>query len=250
MRVNNFGISGSGIMIDNFCSFVTIAQCSITNSNSYNGLRVKNSSDIVITNNVLTSARGIDFYYDQNSANNVTVQNNIVKNGNYYGVFFGTNGTQTTKNIVISSNKIISQSSDGIQIQYASNAAVANNVIDSSNSGGITFFHSDRNNVSNNTIQNCSGAGVVMYTSNDNTVVNNVTTANGSGGIYVFLGSSTNSIQGNQVRRLTQTNSYAIIVDNSASTGNMIYNNDLAWGYVTGGISDSGTGTLTSGNRL
>lgn len=106
--------------------------------------------------------------------------------------------------------------------------------------------------VSNCLAYECGESGIFLNNVDDGMISGNLLWGSGRrtgttyNAIEVFAGCADTLITGNKIRKGGHANqaAYAISIAAASCNGTLIANNDLKNGYVTGGITDSGTGTL------
>jgi parallel beta-helix repeat protein len=198
----------SGVEIDGLpIGQLILANCtnfSVKNlhiNNTYVGIDLGYSSNILITNNNLVSndRNGI---YTYSSSNNIIINNNISNNG------------------------------DGIEIlQLSNNNTIMNNDI-FSNRDGIRIRSSFDNKINNNKIIDNSPYGIELLWSSNNTIIGNNVSFNGAGGIHIFWKSSNNTINGNIVHDNNDGIYLRISSNNNTIIGNKIYDHKFGYGIV------------------
>jgi putative cofactor-binding repeat protein len=129
---------------------------------------------------------------------------------------------------------------------------------------GIFLFSSNASStyfamkINGNRIKGCGQQAVTINATNDSLVASNLCYGNGTAAdntydsILVDNDSNNNSVQGNVCRKAASGNAprYGIAVNNANCDANMVTNNDLLNSGATGGLLNSGTGTITTaGNR-
>ncbi len=150
--------NGGGQIILVNCTAVTIANQSLSNVTT--GIRVISSRDLLI-------------------------QNNIVFNNSWYGIFL-----RFSQNCTILRNDLFNNGV-GLFIEMSVDCNVSDNVINDS-TAGIGIWGSESINLSDNTLTNNHGTGISFSDSENSSVSNNTVVYNGGSGIS--LGSSENSI--------------------------------------------------------
>ena len=145
----------------------------------------------------------------------------------------------------------------GIRFITSTNNIVSGNTCQGNIDAGIYFYTSTNNTISGNTCQGNDFTGIFLDTSANNIVSDNTLTENSQDTTNdsddIYLGASDyNNIQGNTCRAGALVNKprYGINIDDAASDGNLVINNDIyndAFG--TSSLNDSGTGTIKYGNR-
>lgn len=154
--------------------------------------------------------------------------------------------------------RLANPTGSGVLIVGADDCVVSDNLITGFLYGA--FLNAGLNcRVTANTIRDCQENGIRMANSNDCLVHGNLLFANGqlADNTYdqILLNSACdrNSIQGNVIRKGAAANQarYGIRIANANCDQNLVTNNDLLTAGDTGGLSDLGTGTVTTaGNRL
>lgn len=191
------------------------------------------------------------------------------------GLWVGNILSLEAENIKITGNEFNDNDKLGAWIAYGSGYLVQNNSFTGNNDAGLLLYSIRNSSVVGNTCRQAgvSGtytlAGLIIFLCDDNTITGNTSSENNYWGISVEY-SNRNVISGNvcsdsaQASGIILTNSstyntvqsnkcyanavYGIRVDAGANY-NQVTNNDLA-GNTTGGLSNAGTGTVTTaGNR-
>ena len=247
-----------GILV--YSNYSTITGNNI-NSNTNNGIHLKDSSNNTITNNNVTSngEYGIGIYY---SNSNIVTGNNIISNDEdgihlYYSKYnFIINNSvhfseidgislyySSTNNTIVGNNisssfrwdgiylddsdyntvdgNTIIDTNAGIRIYYAINNNITNNVA-SNNIYGINLHYSSGNNITGNNISN-NGGGIHLERSSDNIITSN-NISNNSYGIHLVR-SSDNIITGNNINSNKKNGIYLDDSNGNNITGNTISNN-------------------------
>jgi parallel beta-helix repeat protein len=129
-------------------------------SGNWEGIRFVNSSNNILSNNVIynQSKFGIVCY---ESNDNLVKDNQFQEN--VKGIFFGrwSNG-----NAIINNN--ISESDIGIFLDFANSNIIKNNTIFQSNYYGIYLYYSKNNNISHNIIEGNKNSGFYLSNSDEN----------------------------------------------------------------------------------
>lgn len=125
----------------------------------------------------------------------------------------------------------------GIKLDNADSCLIANNLVFYAGQGGIQLVDSSRNLVHGNMIFDCG-----------------YTTTNTYNGIFIDGNSDENLVYGNKVglnpgAAVAAALKWGIRVDDATCNDNMIYGNDVKGSYVTAGVSDAGTGTITTASN-
>ena len=207
----------TGVTVDNAgqiilvkCSYITIKDQNLSNTDT--GLQLHQTSNSIITNNVVTNnIRGI--YLRYNSDNNV-ISDNIVTHNN----------------------------ADGVQLKHSSNNAISNNILNNNGDDGLHLGdYSHKNAVFDNTIKNNDWGGIFFVDSRENSIFRNNIINNKGYGIASWIFShlpDNNTIYHNNLIGNTQ---------NSYDEGtNIWYNPSL----IEGNYWDNYTGTDTNGDGI
>lgn len=123
---------------------------------------------------------------------------------------------------------------------------------------GIKLITTSFNNIiTGNYVTLYAQDGILIDHCQDNEVQGNLvydvgkTAANTYDGIKLQNTANTNNVQNNTVRQNASSHKYGIEVNGAGCTANLVTNNDVKNGYTTGGIQDTGTGTIVvAGNRV
>ncbi len=225
--------SGTAISISGTSLFVTIKNCTITNSNY--GIDLSRSSNVTIMGNTIqgmSGQMGICLYdtssnntisdntcygnwngiYLDSSSNN-TISNNTC-NGNLFGIYLDSSSNNTLTNNRCNDSYI------GIWLSYSENSEFSNNT-GSNDYYGIYIECSGDSIIINNTFRDCADGAICLDGSNDSLVSNN-TCIGGTYGIWVFL-SDRCTVSNNTCVDMSVTGIY---LDNSAGfmDGNTLIN--------------------------
>jgi parallel beta-helix repeat protein len=177
---------------------------------------------------------------DRVNISNFTLQNADTNAGTGIYLFFNTNYTTISRNIII-------HTYTGIRSSYLfepSHCRIINNIISNTYSLNCIFIpYSDSNNISNNIISNNSNSiGINGYYSDNDTISNNIFSKNYGG---ILLGQSMNTIiSGNNLSNIS-INQGSIYLENGFM--NIISHNTIV--YCNGGIQlmqDSSYNTISS----
>ena len=170
-----------GTLINNNCSY-----------NSHYGIYLYSSSNNNITNNNCSyNSRGISMY---SSSNNNITNNNCSYNsdGSIYL------GDSSNYNIIMSNNcSYNSYYGVGIYIGYSNYNTIMNSNCSYNSFFGMELYSSDNNNITNNNCFYNSYFGISVGLSLDNTITNNNIYQNEKYGVYIYSGSTGNTIHHN-----------------------------------------------------
>lgn len=151
-----------------------------------------------------------------------------------------------------------------IFLEDSSTTVVRDNTFISGDSigGAIRLDNSDGCSIADNYIFDTHEDGLVLVDSDDNLIQGNFLvdigySANDTySGIFISGDSDRNTIYGNKISNrgaetsYTNKIKYGIRINDATCNDNWVHSNDVIGSYVTAGISDAGTGTVTtSGNR-
>jgi parallel beta-helix repeat protein len=264
MVFSNLSIDGQtnqnriGIRL-NGCTNVIIKSVSIRNV-AYEGILLLDSCDgVTISGCSITGPSTMDSAITlENVATNIVISNNTI-DGPYDGINLkGTVGSVST-GIVVANNSIRNiVNYGGISVTRATSCVFTGNTITGCNYGIYADYLTHSSFTSNNIFSN-SRDGIRLSNSSDNNVISdNALTGNGAltnntySHIWVYNGDY-NTITNNCIRGGSGANKakYGICISDVNSTGNYVVANDLYTAGVTGGLSDSGTSTVTTAtNRV
>ena len=206
----------------NLTTLSSIQESNIT-QNSYDGIRLLQSSGNTISQNNITN-NGNDGIKVMNSSNTNIIYENGVTANNDDGI-----QVNNCSNNNINGNDIITNNDIGIYILSSSNNSVSGNNI-TNNRYGIEVSSSSRNSISGNSIVANSWYGVWLDSSVSNNINgNNIT--NNYDGVYVYE-CSNNFISGNNI---TENNEYGIWLffgSNNSIDGNTLISNNDAGVYI------------------
>jgi len=201
-----------------------------------------NCSNVSIKDNTfVTDGDGIRLV---SSTENVTIDNNIFSNSNYYGIALASSQANITNNIVTNSdetaillsvshnsnmmNNIMSGGTDiasGIKLSNSNNNVLVNNTVTATGSDvdGILVSSSNSNNlIENILIYSGSSNGIRLYDADSNNLINNSVKNKGKSGFSLDGGSNYNTIRDNDI---TNNAWGGITID--AGSHNNISNNEI-----------------------
>ena len=192
-----------------------------TIQNGKYGIHVKDSSNITITDNLIShNIIGISGISLSNSSNNMIVHNII--DSYFDGIFL----RDSSKNNTILDNSILNNNEDGIWIQGSSSCnMIIDNYIANNNAYGIVILsQSENTSIFGNTITK-SHIGIRLYFNSNNAISNNTIDDNDDG--FILKNSSGNVITNNRIsnnhnRGLTLNHSH-----NNSVYKNAIYGNEF-----------------------
>lgn len=233
-----------------------------TNIISAEGTESVNKQNIQIKNLTIDGNKANQDFGSQGGINLIYLTNAIVENVIVYNLYGG-NGifVSTSNNITVNKSTAFGCGTAGIDIVYSTNCNVEGNIT-YNNLRGIEGNNCQYVNFLNNTSYQNIGNGIYLYQSshcsiNANTVKENEQTNPGGGdpsANILIAESSYNNIQNNLVRRgtLTDKATSGICILDTASTVNLVSNNDCYQGGITYGIRNfaGSTTNFGSGNRL
>lgn len=177
--------------------------------------------------------------------------------GNGLGFIHTFNGAAA---VDIGRNQLYYDTDSSIFIEDSVGVTIIGNQLGQSGTadGLIKLSGSDACTVDANSILGAFGHGIQVIDGDDNVITDNVivdagtSTPNTYSGVLVDGDSNDNDVHGNKVvaRDAAAALQYGIRVDDATCDDNVIYGNDVKGSYVTAGVSDAGTGTVTTaGNR-
>jgi len=184
------------------------------NSNTEHGIHMGWSSNNALTENTASNNEyGIYLWHSSNN-NNLT-NNNASNNWNGIHLTFSCNNNHLTNNIA--SNNWYS-----IDLYSSSNNTLTNNTA-SNNEQGIYLWHSsNNNNLTSNTANSNDDHGIYLHNADNNNLTSNTANSNGYYGIYLSNADS-NDITCNWVQKNTQHGFYI----SGGSTSNTIEHNNI-----------------------
>lgn len=249
--------AGHGVLMDNTGNLrVTFKACRFDDNLGW-GLWASNTSDQLTVEGcefVSNNAGGI--YLDRCQLSLVS-SNKLTDNGN----------TATDSQIrvdtegqnLISGNLLQGGAGYAIRLKTASNTSVVGNLV--TDRSAVTAFgiYVETTNgylIDGNKFYNFGGHGIYAITSDYGAITNNLFTDMGVAtndtyaGIVVDNNCDYTTVQGNTVISIAANKvKYGIYIANASATQTFVTNNAMI-GYVTAGLQDSGTSTVTSpGNR-
>ncbi len=163
-----FLVTGSGSRWTNITGFKI--------KSTYDGISVKNTSNVTVSKNTVTSTNGTGIKVSE--SNGVTVKKNTVASS-HTGI-----SATNTKNSNISSNKVKNSVSNGVEIQKSHSVEVSNNNITSNGKHGVSIASSDHVAVDGNDIGYNNNNGVNLVSTNQVNINNNTMGYNNLNGIY------------------------------------------------------------------
>lgn len=181
------------------------------------GISYKFAKNINITNNIITSGRGVannttnmtDYNRDINISNNTFIPNHP-NTGNKYGVELVKN-----YNLIFNGNTILDSTATAVTIIQSNNITVNNNIIKNSGNNGLTLTNNTNVICNNNRIHDVTNNGVNLSSSNA-TFMNNEILNTGADGVTLGGKNSKFRIEGNYIFNATR---YGILFP-SGSSGN------------------------------
>ncbi|MBN2488034.1 MAG: right-handed parallel beta-helix repeat-containing protein [Methanosarcinaceae archaeon] len=182
---SGFDDENAGIYLDN------VQGCEIKNnvlSGHSNGIILNNSSDTIISDNVLflNDLHGI---YIINSKNNVLLNNEV--SSNKYGIYL-----ESSDNNRLSGNNASHNNNYGIALLKSARNMLENNLA-SGNKYGICLTSSFENELHDNVASRNGLHGIYFWRSSANNLKSNSLFFNGHSGISLFGSSNNNSFNGN-----------------------------------------------------
>ncbi|MCK5506034.1 MAG: right-handed parallel beta-helix repeat-containing protein, partial [Thermodesulfovibrionia bacterium] len=202
--IENFtidGTPGSGIEIQNTNAFLSIRNCTVLNTGTFDeefgGIHIKSSSNIEITNCTLdNNERAITL--SGNAFNNICI-NNTVRYTSGSGAIStaGAHHNQILNNTVMYSEEaaielwesensvvagnILIDNQAGITIGYSINNLLENNIIADVGASGIYLDYSPNNEILSNTVSNCGDDSIQLVYSDDVLISENSVSFSGYG---------------------------------------------------------------------
>ena len=186
----------------------------IKNCNFYNftyGIYVKNSRNVTIINNTITSSKysGISIH----NSSLIKIINSTINSSAYRGI-----DTHSCSDVTIKNNKIISTFDCGIHNWYTQNILIEDNQIYNNIQQGIQLYECWNSSIINNEILSNTNRGVLLLFSRHNFIFNNSLHFNG---ISIFSdGSGNTTIEQNTIN----SNNIGIRIINSV---NYLYENKV-----------------------
>lgn len=144
----------------------------------------------------------------------------------------GFTGYENTRDIVVTGNRLESNTANGINFTGGTNNRIETNAIVKNSSYGV-FLHdaADFNIVRDNRIEGNALSGVAITNASTNRVLDNIVTGNATSGtlnnIDLLAGSTKNELRNNYVRKSDGQAGYGIAVNGSAANDNRIIDNDV-----------------------
>lgn len=169
------------------------------------GIAYKFAKNINITNNIITSGRGVsnntnnmtDYNRDINISNNTFIPNHPYT-GNKYAVELVKN-----YNLIFNGNTILDSTATAVTITQSNNITVNNNIIKNSGNNGLTLTNNTNVICNNNRIHDVSNNGVNLSSSNA-TFMNNEILNTGADAVTLGGQNSKFRIEGNYIFNATR----------------------------------------------
>ena len=190
---------------------------------------------------------GSGIYLDQVS--NVTVANCDVRNCQN-GIYLYGSSNNTIANNTCSDNVLGGDNNydGGICLWLSNNNAITGNTI-SNSKNGILLDYSEGNEILNNTIVTIAWDSIELDDSSGNTVGYNTLT-NNQHGIQVDSGSNNNTVVGNNITYTTVRGIEIDAAHNNVVSGNILTNNDIGLDTDEGSSGNTIEGNTVSSNRV
>jgi parallel beta-helix repeat protein len=238
--------SGHGISLSGLTG-VTIKNIEVNNFGY--GITVINCDTCTIKENTVSDTYDAGIYLSDSNGN--TVKDNKVSDSVWEGIWL-----EGSSNNVIKDNELWNSGEAGIFLWYSSN----NNIIKDNyahdngaplyGAGIMLYFSSNDNLIHENDLSDGNTIGIAITTSDANTITENTIWHNDIGGIFVYAGSSGNTISKNSIRFNYQSGFCGIRIWQSGD--NTISQNTITHNYR--GIlvfkNPLGTSNLIEGNTI
>jgi parallel beta-helix repeat protein len=155
-------------------------------------------------------------------------------------------------------NMVLESAWSGIAATEADHSVISGNKVQLSGYNGIYLSYSNFCTVSGNNIFRSYKDGINLSTSKDNVIAGNTVSSSSQlahatyFGIILSTDSDRNLIDGNTIRRGTDTNRtfIGIYIWGTSCNNNVVINNDLYYSGAGGDYIDDGAGTIYHNNRL
>lgn len=249
-EINGNGIRVTGAGMDN-----SVIEPARVRDSSLTNLFVNACDRLTVRNGIYRTAKSGNhgILFDGAGCLSAVIENNLADENNGNGIYL----SNVSGRFQITGNRCQSNfTGSGIFLEGSDNCLVDGNFVEQNGQDGVLLDQSSATQISNNRISSNSRFGIIMASSSNCQITSNLVTSNGSlssntyDGINIQSNSDNNSIQSNSVRNGTDQR-YGIRVEDAASSGNMVLNNDILNAGLTASFSDAGTGTITtSGNRV
>ncbi|MFQ5977718.1 MAG: NosD domain-containing protein [Candidatus Heimdallarchaeota archaeon] len=207
----------------------------------YNGIVLYNCGigrdESIIEGNVVTNSLNSDGIRLEFSTE-ITVSNNVISNSWIDGIFL-----YSSENNVVTSNTVTDSGADGIYLHESANNVISNNFMANNGVSGVHLYFSTANSLSTNIITN-SWSGILLQNSNDNPVTGNIVDYSTRVGVYVYY-SEGNVVTENAVSHSSDHGLYLRGAHINDITWNSFFQNNF------GGISqgyDDGWGNTIENN--
>jgi parallel beta-helix repeat protein len=167
--------------------------------NTGSGIKLKNSSNNNIRNNIVHTNGGAGIYLclswgaepvDVGSSYNI-ITSNIIYSNDWAGIELA---EESSNNHIYNNN--VFNNSNGIDLDFSFNNTLKNNTVTANRYNGICFDDSDGNTISNNSVFDNHGDGIDLEGSFDNMLINNTVYLHTDKGIKL-KNSSNNNIRNN-----------------------------------------------------
>ncbi|ODS38120.1 MAG: hypothetical protein A7315_12805 [Candidatus Altiarchaeales archaeon WOR_SM1_79] len=158
-------------------------------------IRLTNANNVTIINNTIHDGNGALAGIALSGSHNCNIIGNTVYNmryGNLYGGIYLDGTWASSSNNTIANNNVTSNDNDGILVLQSSDNTVINNTANSNNMAGIDLdYYSNNNKVINNTVNSNGDYGIILSRFSNNNTLQDNEISNNSVGIHSYQSNST-----------------------------------------------------------
>ena len=232
-NIRNWDI-GYGIYLDDSCNNNTLTG-NIVSNGSEDGIRLKQSCNCTLTDNIVRDNKYGIYLYD--SCNNNTLTGNIASNNSAEGIRLKQSCNCTLTDNTVRDNKY------GIYLdESCNNNTFTNNTANSNAWWGIYLYYSSNNNTfTDNTANSNTWCGIRLYDSSNNTFTDNTANSNKKCGICLCDSCNNNTLTDNIASNNREDGICLKQSCNCTLTGNIVRDNK--YGIH---LYDSSNNTFTS----
>lgn len=234
----------------------------VTNCTSYGtlmeGIRAYQYRDSVFNDNIIYNAGSYGIQLTpgtpsseggSNTIRGSVISGNLINGGTGPGIQVRGNTTSGAyaPSVVITGNKVSGCSANGIEVRDTTHVSITGNEVWNAGANGIAASNASFLNIVGNGVHRVSSRGIILSPdASDCSVRSNMVTRAGNGAYRASANANYNAFVGNTARLDGgSTGSGMALSITSTCAGTMHYGNDF-YGYGSSGVSDSGSGSVTS----